>query len=305
MYTSRKFLIAGLALVAATMAVSAPSVAESAPFNRVVIVVDASGSYKARQPDAIAKAGELLAGLSERKQKRWDRPDEVLIVSLDAAPEVIWKGTPAELAAANRADWIARFRGRSDFAKCTDVAAALNLAADELHKAPAATAQYLYVFSDLVDERPLDGPSACAAPRQTPGDDVAWDRLEAIRIAAFWLPASQKMAWDEAMKSHGLTSYRLLSTSESGVNRIEIPEPAKREVTSAERQQGRDTLVGVAQLAGTIAVAGLGLVLLAALASSAIARRRRPTSPRAPASGGSRSIAVRGPVAPMRIPPKS
>lgn len=288
------------------LAMSASANAAETPFNRVAVMVDASGSYKARQPEAVAKAALLLDGLAERKRKRWEKADEILIISLDAAPEVIWRGTPAELAATDRNEWIARFRGRSDYAGCTDVTAGLNLAATELNAAPTATVRYLFAFSDLLDERPVQGASTCAPPRATPGDDLAWDTLEQIKIAAFWLPANQKMAWDAAMKAHGLTSYRLLSTSESGVNRIDIPEPAKHEVTDEERAHSRGVLAGAAKSFGLLIVSLVVLIALCAAGLAFVARRRRRLrSPIAATMTGPRSVTVRGPVAPMRIPPQA
>lgn len=292
--------------LALVLVMSASAQAAETPFNRVAVMVDASGSYKARQAEAVAKASVLLEGLAERKHKRWEKADEILIISLDAAPEVIWRGSPAELVATDRNEWIGRFRGRSDYAACTDVAAGLNLAARELNAAPAATARYLFAFSDLLDERPIQGVSTCAPPRATPGDDVAWDMLDQIKIAAFWLPANQKMAWDAAMKAHGLTSYRLLSTSESGVNRIDIPEPAKHEVTDEERAHSRSILAGAAKSVGLLLASLVGVIVLGAAGLAFVARRRRSLrSPSASTIAGPRGVSVRGPVAPMRIPPQA
>lgn len=303
MPSSFKTFIATAPALALVLATATPSQAADRPFNRVAIVIDASGSYRARQGEAVAKASSLLAGLAEQKHKRWEKADEILIISLDAAPEVIWRGTPAELSATDRNEWIARFRGRSDYAACTDVAAGLNLAARELNAAPAATARYLFAFSDLVDERPVRGVSSCAPPRPTPGDDVAWDMLEQIKIAAFWLPANQKMAWDAEMKAHGLTSYRLLSTSESGVTQIDIPEPAKREVTDEERAQSRGVLTAAAKSVGLLLASLAGLIMIGAAGLAFLARRRRSgRSPRASTTTSPRGVPVRGPVAPMRIP---
>lgn len=293
-------LALALALASAT-----PSQAADRPFNRVAIMIDASGSYRARQGEAVARASALLAGLAEQRHERWERADEILIISLDAAPEVIWRGTPAELSATDRNEWIVRFRGRSDYAACTDVAAGLNLAARELNAAPAATAQYLFAFSDLIDERPVQGVSTCAPPRATPGDDVAWGMLTQIRIAAFWLPVDQKMAWDAEMRAHGLTSYRLLSTSESGVNRIDIPEPARHEVTDEERAQSRSVLTAAAKSVGLFLASLVGLVVLGAAGLAFLASRRRARRALSASTvARPHGVPVQGPVAPMRIPPK-
>lgn len=298
-------IIVSSALTAALTFTGAAQAAYVDPFNRVAIVIDASGSYRARQAEAVAKASGLLAGLAAQKHKRWDRADEVIIISLDASPEVIWQGSPADLAAVARDEWVSRFKGRSDYAGCTDVAAGLNLAAQRLNAGPVPTNRYLFVFSDLIDERPTSGVSSCAAPRPVPGEDIAWEALKPVSISAFWLPADQKMAWDAAFKAHGDFTYRLHSISESAVNAIDVPEPAVHKTTDAERAQSRALLktagkklgIGLAAVLGALMLGGVGLPLFA---------RRRRTAPARPAvTAAARGGVVRGPVARMRIPPQA
>lgn len=275
------------------------------PFNRFVILIDASGSYKARQAEAVAKASGLLAGLAAQKHKRWDRADEVLILSLDASPEVIWQGSPADLDAVGRDEWVSRFKGRSDYAGCTDVAAGLNLAAQKLNAGPVPTNRYLFVFSDLIDERPTSGVSSCASPRPVPGEDIDWSALKPISISAFWLPAEQKMAWDTAFKSHGEFTYRLHSISESAVNAIDVPEPAVHKTTDAERAQSRALLKTAGKNLGIGVAAVLGAMVLGVLGLAFFARRQQPRSVRAATPILARGVVVRGPVARMRIPPQA
>lgn len=270
------------------------------PFNRIVVLLDASGSFQRRQDEALVKTATLLAGLAAHKAKRWEQADEIRIVSLDAIPETIWEGTPAQLAKMEKADWAERFRARQDYAGCTDVMAGLELAASLFEGEPVPTEKYLFVFSDLIHEPPIGVPTKCQAPKMpsVPGKDFAWDRLADIKVAVFWMPPVQKMAWDRAMKAQGLTGYRLYTTAESGIAHLDIPEPAKRKVTDAERQEGRKILGGL--LDGALVVAGVGLVLLvvAGLGVTMVATirsRRRGAASRA-------GRVARGPVAPMRVP---
>jgi hypothetical protein len=118
-------------------------------------------------------------------------------------------------------------------------------------------------------------------------------------MAVFWMPPAQKMAWDRAMKEQGLTGYRLYTTAESAIVHVDIPEPAKRKATDAERQEGRKTLGGL--LDGALIVAGAGLVLLVTagigIAVVTMIRSRRRSAATAPAGR-----VVRGSIAPMRIP---
>lgn len=270
------------------------------PFNRIVVLLDASGSFQRRQDEALDKTATLLAGLAAHKAKRWEQADEIKIVSLDAIPETVWEGTPAQLAKMEKADWAERFKARQDYAKCTDVMAGLELAASLLEGEPVPAEKYLFVFSDLIHEPPIGVPTKCQAPKMpsVPGKDFAWDRMADIKVAVFWMPPVQKMAWDRAMKAQGLTGYRLYTTAESGIARLDIPEPAKRKVTDAERQEGRKTLGGL--LDGALVVAGAGLVLLIVAGVgvtivATIRSRRRGTASLA-------GRVTRGPVAPMRVP---
>ena len=302
----RKWVVAFAAIIALGLGASAQ--ANEPPFNRIGILLDASGSYRERQADAVEKANLLLSGLAERRSKRWVKPDEIVIISMDASPEVIWRGSPQKLAETDRSEWIARFHGRADYAACTDVARGLNLAADELNAGPVPTARYLFVFSDLIAEPPTRGVSVCAAPRAVPERDVNWDALKPVSIAAFWLPADQKMVWDATMKTHGLTTYRLFSISESAVNRIDLPEPAKHDATPAEKQQSRDTLWSWLGTIGSLLVYLLLLIVIVPLLAGVVLylRRRRPQAAAPAATPVNRpGVAVRGPVAPLRVPPRS
>jgi hypothetical protein len=278
----------------------------SKPFNRIVVLLDASGSFKHRQNEAIAKTEKLLEGLSTHNAKRWEQADEIKIISLDAIPETIWEGTPEQFAKTDKTEWTTRFKARSDYEKCTDAIAGLELALTLLESETKAgekpTEKYLFAFTDFIHEPPVETPTKCQAPKKpsVPGDDFAWDRLADVKIAVFWMPPVQKMAWDRAMKDQGLTAYRLYTTTESAVVKLNIPEPAKRKVSETERQQGRETLAGLGDgvkfIMGSVFVVflfiGLGIGITVFIRTSS---RRSPVLKPA-------ARVVNGPVAPMRIP---
>lgn len=278
----------------------------SKPFNRIVVLLDASGSFQHRQNEAIAKTVQLLEGLSTHKAKRWEQADEIKIVSLDAIPEMIWEGTPEQFSKTDKTEWATRFKARTDYAKCTDVIAGLELAATLLEAETKAggmpTQKYLFAFSDFIHEPPVLTPTKCKAPKLpfVPGDDFAWDRLADVKIAVFWMPPAQKMAWDRAMKEQGLIGYRLYTTAESGIAKLDIPEPAKRKVTEAERQQGQDTLAGLGNVVMIIVGTVLGVVLVIGLVIGIFVLIRSRTNPAAASHPVARGVTR--PVAPMRIP---
>ena len=62
--------------------------------NHLVVMIDASGSYKARQSEAVDRAIAILEGMSQTKLKRWESTsDKISIISLDASPDTIWQGS--------------------------------------------------------------------------------------------------------------------------------------------------------------------------------------------------------------------
>lgn len=103
------------AIAASTlMAPGMASAAAPQPVNKIVVMVDASGSYRARQAEAVARAVDLLARVAETKLRRWDAgADQIAVVSLDALPEVLWQGTLRDLKAVGAEQWKARFQGRT------------------------------------------------------------------------------------------------------------------------------------------------------------------------------------------------
>ena len=283
---------------------------QSGPFNRIVVLVDASESFKQRRLEAVERTQQLVQQLTARKAKRWEAVDQVVIISLDAIPEILWEGDVRALAQVKRGDWALRFKARSDYARCTDVDAALNLALTALERAPQPAGKYLIGFSDLIHEPPLQSPSKCKPPKlpSVPDKDFAWDRLADVSVAMFWLPPSQKLAWDRSMKENGLTTFKLYTSSESSAVEIDVTKPPVREFSEKEQERVLGTLggaveVGIKSLAVLVilGVVGIGAYVAVVWIRN---RRNRGGVPGTLESAGRVGRRVTGDVKPMSLPPR-
>ena len=141
----------GIALVAAALAMNPSDVrassAERLNMNGTVIVMDGSETFGKQLERAIAKAMFLLDGMATRKLNRWEpATDRIIIISLDALPEVVWEGTLSELKSQGTEAWKSRFEARTDFAQCTNLVGAVHTAIQRLND-PRITGKYLFMFS--------------------------------------------------------------------------------------------------------------------------------------------------------------
>jgi len=126
--------------------------------NKVAIVIDGSGSYKNRQTQAVAQAVALLEQMSQARVRRWEQGDEIILISLDAMPDVLFRGSLKDLKAIGPDAWVARFKARSDYMKHTDLVAAFGLALRHLEGDPRYVSKYLFAFTDLIHD-PMGGPA--------------------------------------------------------------------------------------------------------------------------------------------------
>lgn len=278
-------------------------------FNRIVVMIDASGSYHGQQVAALQRTEALLSELAARRVRRWEHADEVVVISLDAMPEVIWRGSAKEIGGMGEAAWARRFRARTDYAACTDVGAGFNLAGRLLTAEPRPTEKYLVVFSDLKDEPPASSPRVCRPVKSPslPPQDMPWDALADTSVTVLWMPAEQKLAWKQAVTKAGLAdNFAFYSISESRVAPLNPPPPAVRKISEAEKLQVKTSVAetgsGLLKLAGYF---GLGLLFIVVLMTVAgvLGRRRIPTpgaGPQRPAGGMPASGQLREP---QRYPP--
>lgn len=213
------------------------------PFNRVVVIIDSSGSFKNHQYEAIERVQELIEKMANRKERRYEAPDEVYIISLDAKPEVIWAGKREHLGQLTKPRLSKLFNERSRYSDCTDVASAFNLAAHKLNREPAPTAKWLFVFSDLMDE-PETSSGNCRVPERPslPSDKIKWDNLADTSIGVFWASDSQIMAWEEALADKGL-SIKFYDRAEALNAELPPPPKARKRMGVEEREEAKKQLI--------------------------------------------------------------
>ena len=235
------------------------------PFNRIVVMLDASGSFKDRRMEAVQKAGELIDRISDTRTKRYEGKDEVIIISLDAIPETIWSGTKDQIKNEAPQYWKQWFEARSDYQHCTDVENGFILAARELHKEPMATNLYLFVFSDLINEPPTGSATKCQPVTQPslPSAEFPWDAFSDVETHVLWVPINQKQAWFEAVYGAGLgDNFHIHSQSESTVIELKAPPKARHIMTGEEREKGKTKLQSILKRAGKAAGYGGAFILL-------------------------------------------
>ena len=289
-------LLAGLAApapMAGRQAVEEPSL-------RVAVIVDGSGTFAPQRDAAVARTIALLDSMAATPLHRWESgADHVTLISLDALPEVIWQGTLRQLKTLDHDRWAARFDARSDFAHCTDVAAAFRLAAAALAGGSGLVHRYVFAFSDLIHEPPTTSVRSCAAPRALPPATFPWDQLADVSVSVFWAPPDQVLAWRRAVDERALdASFSVHSVSES--TEIPLVAPARPTVELSEEDTAADRARysalawrGLTWL-GT-GVAGILVLTLVLVVALGLARRRarraagRPVrGPRRPSETGRR-----------------
>jgi hypothetical protein len=255
-------------------------------FNEVVIMVDGSGSYKARRLEAITSAVKLLESIAETKVRRWEQSvDRITIIAVDAVPEVIWQGSVRELKALKSTDWTERFKARTDYENCTDEEAAFKLAVKSLQGDSQYVKKYLLAYTDLISEPPTSSIRRCQPPAKpsVPSEDFPWTDLQDVSVSIFWVPPEQKLAWKRIVAEHGLgSSFALYTTSESSEVKISAPTKATVKATEADRAADREsykqTIFTVLEWLGIILMALVAIIGVSLFIVRTIGGRRRRIS---------------------------
>jgi hypothetical protein len=254
---------------------------------RVAIIIDRSGTYRLKLQAAIAKTIALLERLAATKVHRWEQGnDRISIIALDAMPDVIWQGSLADLKQIDRRTWTTRLAAREDYAGCTDLGAAFQLAVREVQSDASNVARYVFAFTDFIHEPPVQSLRACAAAASPslPPATFPWDALAQTSVTAFWVPPNQVLAWRRVIEERELAAtFVLHSASESDTVTIPAPPRPKVTIDETERAANRDRLAGFGQAAvrgmGYVAV-GFGLLLTAVFGLGLWLRFRRGGHPR-------------------------
>jgi hypothetical protein len=256
--------------------------------NKIVVVVDCSGSFKSQHQNAVQQTLRLLDSLAQTKMKRWEgESDEVNLISLDALPQIVWKGSVKALKTANLQDIVKLFSARKEFSSCTDVLGAFQLAFQNLEGDPRYVSKYLFVFSDLVHEPPTKNVTTCESPVKVQGTDFPWNLMEDVSTTIFWIPANQQLVWEKAVANYGLKGRVTMYSTGFSDNITIVPPPRPQEKVSAKEQEGKTqelvgTLQGIGKWTGAIFLGLLGVLGLVGLVAMMFRKRSsRPSAPRA------------------------
>jgi hypothetical protein len=240
-------------------------------FNRTVVVLDLSGSFTSRFEEAIEKMRSYLEAIAAHRDRRWEIPDEVYLIALDGQPEVIWRGTRPQLHALDVETLRALIQPRKRHAACTDVTAALNLAAWKLTRAPVPLGKHLLVFSDLVDDAPpaVRGTGHCQGGRRPSGPPtgIEWRQFSGVNMLAFWMDDRDVRLWEPVLAEAGVV-VRFFDEAEARSAELVPPSrPAAPVSTEGDAQK-------LALLRSLGAYLGWGIVLVIALPILFVAGRR-------------------------------
>lgn len=171
-------------------------------YNRVILLVDSTGSFKEYRQEALELAQRLVDQLGRQRRRHWEKPDSIKVIAIDARPEAVWQGTPKDLrdqlATTAGETSLANLLGQRHDGQWTDLHGSLNMAIDELNRAPLAAGNYLFTFSDLVHDMPDTG--AFSAPSV---EQVRWDALpKGTVFGAFYVPDGRHIAWENALRPY-------------------------------------------------------------------------------------------------------
>jgi len=255
----------GIVLIA--ISISTQALAEKQkPFNRVVVIIDSSGTFANHQFKAIQKVNKLLTQMASKREKRYEAQDQVYIITLDARPQIIWAGIRDQLLQLTQNELSELFKDRRKYSYCTDIATAFNLAAYKLNRDPIPAAKWLFVFSDLIDEPAISG-TKCKNPEypSPPSGKIRWDRLTNASIVVFWAQDSQIIEWEEALLDKQL-SITFFDEAESLNMKLLPPPKARKKMTDQERKEAKKRLseggLFLLKWAKFLAVGSISLIIL-------------------------------------------
>lgn len=245
------------------------------PTNKVVIILDASGSFKSRQSEAIAKATVLLDSIRNEKRHRWEgSSDTITIISLDSCPDVLWSGSLQDLKKVDPKGWTKLFHARQGFSSCTDLDTAISLALRHLVGDPQTVSKYLFIFSDLIHEPPTESVGQCQKARYRPSETFPWEEFQNVSVTVLWCPPNQKLLWTREVKKHGIEGSFVIHSSESSEVSVPTPPPPVLKVSENEKEKTREAVGSFLKwiLYGGLTI--LVLILLAVFGGGMVARLR-------------------------------
>lgn len=277
-------------LSAAVFAVSLALTAEAqsqtkyvAPYNLVVVVLDTSISFqlpatgagiKGRVPvnEAIQVAEHLFDASGSERRRRKVAEDRYVIVAVDAASQVIWRGDRKQLGGLAGGALTQILKVRRQFAYCTDYESGMNAAAKVIRENADATNYYVLTFGDLIHEPSTTSYRACAAPTGKPPANIDWDTLQYASLGFYFVSTDFKLRpnqhWPALLDSRGIHAD-FKDMAQTMTQAVEVPpppravyRPSQEQVDEAQQRWARLKQLGLKAGKGFLGVASLGLISL-------------------------------------------
>jgi hypothetical protein len=228
---------------------------DTAPFNLVIIVLDASRSFRipSKAPgikgkiladEALHIVQQLFRDTANQKRRRTDGHDVYYLVAADAASQTIWSGTREQLAEITPQELARKLAIREQFANCTDLEAALNAVATIIRQHPQAAEVYVLTFSDLLHEPPHNSYQKCQPPTGEPPRGIEWKAFTHAQLGFYFVSQEFRyrpdLKWKAELQRQGLRAEFLDAAQalSAGVT-LHPPAPAEYKPTDAQVQDAR------------------------------------------------------------------
>lgn len=268
------------------------------PFNRVVVLLDASLTMMKPDPslggkvpfnESLRMLQDYFIKAAEQKGRRWEVLDEYHIVAVDAHSQEVWHGDRKALAALTPEELSRIFATRKQFSGCTNIGAAFEEATGLFDKEPQPSGKFLLSFSDLLNEPPTGGYSKCAAPSGLP-PETDWGRLSDVSMSFYWVSSNFRYQpdqhWQEALRKAGFNDVPFSNAAQTVSRGITLNPPprARRSVSEDEMAESRERIESAKSWALWVVVLGaaaVGLFFGCAFIFSKRTQRRRPAARRA------------------------
>ncbi len=228
-------VVAVLALIGVLLATAMPPAPAQSrrqrPFNRIVILIDRSGSFQSKLPDAREIAWKYVRTLANTSQE-----DECYVLGVDAEPSEIAYIRGVRSRRRSQEQFDAAF-GVAAQGLGTDWVTALQKAANILALPPTPGACHLLVFGDLCVDDAKDAESRRLIRRFVRLDQFDWSALAKVSGSLWFVDSNVR---DQLMAVPGFSGlgFQVNSVeSDARVREIEAP----RRVRDGANSQASDS----------------------------------------------------------------
>lgn len=266
----------------------------TAPYNHVVVLLDASRSFwgpsrekgtanRVPGEEALRLLQEYSGVAAAAPTRRGEGMDHYTIIAVDAHPDVIWDGSRLQLAQLTPERLREMLAMRDEFALATDIGAAFEEAARAFRHQEAATNRILISFCDLINEKPTTSFRAATPPSGNPPSDIDWENFRDVTMGYYFASTDFRYQpdrkWRDALEKNGfmMKPGTILSFSQvltSGI-KIEPPARANAKVDTEKAGRIRENLTFYAVSGGKVLLTVLALFALGTFGLPWLARAEK------------------------------